>query len=78
MQRTSPNTRPAVMWARRTAPGQDEHRWPMDGVFRHVPGRFCPCRPTLMHTHDEGDTPVWYHRPEVERLSVPNALPTNL
>ena len=67
------------MWVRRTAPGQAEHRWPMDGVFRHVPGRFCPCGPQLMRgTEEEGDTPIWYHRTEVERLSVPAALPTSL
>jgi len=72
MVKTSPNTRPSVLWASQTRQDGVQNLWPLDGAARHIPGGSCPCGPVL----DAGQAePIWIHKTELQRLIVPNYLP---
>ena len=75
MVKTSPNTRPIVLWVSQEAPGTVGNLWPLDGAARHIPGGACPCRPTL---RAETSDPVWVHRTELMRLVIPTHVPDTI
>lgn len=72
--KTSPNTRPTIMWVLQTSHGVG-NLYPLDGGSKHTLGGSCACKPKLEIDWSE---PVWVHHTELERQVVPNHLPDSI